>query len=205
MIAGRLVGSRSLAHNGAALLLAALVASPPVTAAPELSIEATPCAQQIRIRAKDVAIDDIVGGLAKAMDLRLVARTSLPEPITFDGTGTPEEVLKRLLHGKNLVIETRRKSACGPREVLATVWLLPSGQDGPARASASIPEASPEPHGTPTLRTGRQGGHPMTAAERKQMRQQWRQQQRDAASPSPDRVPEQDPRTSDEVPPADER
>ena len=138
------------ARSGAVFFaaLCALAAVPGAVEGRELSIEASACAKDIRIHAQDVPLQEIVGGLANAMGVKLVAKTSLPEPVTFDASGAPEEVLKRLLHGKNLVVETQPKAACGSREVLATIWLLPSGQDAVRPAEEARPTDAAPPRGS---------------------------------------------------------
>lgn len=182
------------------MFLAAATAAPGAACARELSIEATPCAKTIRIAAKDVPLEEIVGGLAKSMEVRLVAKTTLPEPVTFSGTGAPEELLKRLLHGKNLVVETKRKAECGAREVLSTVWLLPAGQDAPARGDgtpapeAGVPAQPARQADADRPRGNRRGGaHPMTDEERREMRRKWREGQLSGGS-------EEDPATSPPAP-----
>lgn len=127
-------------------LLAALVAGclpSGRAAAGELRIEGSPCAQAIHVRANEVPLEEIVKGVARALDLRLELRTPLPDPITADRQGPPEEVLTRLLRDRNVVLDTAPSARCGGRDVLHVVWVLPAGQDverPPAPAAAPLRE-----------------------------------------------------------------
>ena len=157
---------RGPALGGAALFLALAVPA----AARELTIDAAACAKTVRIHARDVPLQDIVSGLASAMGVQLVAKAQLPDPVSLDMSGAPEDVLKRLLRDKNLVVETRRKPECGAGEVLATIWLLPVGENA-ERAAA-------EPSKVRTPGSNRGGNRSMTDEERRQARRAWRDQQK---------------------------
>lgn len=165
-----------------AVLFGAILAIPGLAGARELQIDASPCAQEVRIHAQDVPIQEIVSALTNAMGVTLLAKTSLPDPVDFNGSGAPEDVLKRLLHDKNLVVETGRKPSCGARKVLAKVWLLPSGQKAPARPAAA-PESNIELPGQVEFRSNanplppkfrRRGGKLMTLDEKRQVTQKLR-------------------------------
>jgi hypothetical protein len=135
------------ARSGAVLFFGLCAAFASVADARELTIEASPCAERVRIHARDVPLQDVVSGLSAAMGVRLEARVQLQEPVSFDVSGAPEDVLKRILHGKNLVTETKAVAACGSREVLATIWLLPVGQEAarPRTDQPRIEKAGEQP------------------------------------------------------------
>ena len=187
--------------------MAFALAAGPALAEKELVVEASPCAKTVRIHARDVPTDEIVRSLTGAMGAKLVARTSLPQPVSFDGKGAPEELLKRLLRDQNLVMETGRKAACGSREVLSTVWLLPAGEAAPARgaaATAPLVQGSGEVQFAPVEQRplppkfGRRMGHPMNSQERQRVTREWREGKLDLdpatgklvpAQPAPDAAP----------------
>jgi hypothetical protein len=123
----------------AALFLAALL--PRAAAAQQLTVEAAPCAKTIRVQAQDVVLGQIVERVAQALEVRLEAKAELQEPVSFNASGTPEEVLTRLLRGRNLVLDANTAARCGGREVLTTIWVLPAGEDAPRTAAAQ-----PAPH-----------------------------------------------------------
>jgi hypothetical protein len=125
----RLIFGNGPARSGAVFFVGLCALSASIADARELTIEASPCAERIRIHAREVPLQEVVSGLSAAMGVRLVAQVQLQEPVSFDVSGTPEDVLKRILHGKNLVTETKAVAACGSRDVLATIWLLPVGQE----------------------------------------------------------------------------
>lgn len=126
-------------------LLAVVLAGcllPERVAAGDLHVEGRPCAQAIHVRADQVPLEDVVKGVARALDLRLELKTSLPDLVTVDRQGSPEEVLKRLLSDRNLVLDSAPSARCKGRDVLRVVWLLPAGQ-AVERPPAPAPAAAP--------------------------------------------------------------
>jgi hypothetical protein len=159
------------ARCGAVLFLSAIAS---IAQAGELTIDAAPCAEQIRIHARDVPLGDIVGQLSATMGVRLVARVQLPELVSLDVAGAPEDVLKRVLHGKNLVTESKSVAACGARQVLATIWLLPAGEEGksaPQTEEPRVEKAGEQPafrtydRNKGNARPARKAGRPRAAEE----------------------------------------
>lgn len=89
------------------------------------------------MRVDDVPLQDVVSGIARALGIRLESKVELTDPVTFDRTGTPEQVFKMLLKDRNLVLDSNPVANCGGRETLTTIWLLPAGQAAPARPPAA--------------------------------------------------------------------
>lgn len=112
--------------RAALALLFALLA--PGARAGELVVEAAPCAKSIKVRADHVPLGDVVADIATRLGIRVQARTPLPEVVSFNGSGPPEVVLKKLMAGRNLVLGSGNVVSCGGREVLTTMWLLPAGE-----------------------------------------------------------------------------
>lgn len=107
-----------------------------------VEVEGAPCAEVIRVRAHDATLGEVLAKVAGAMGFRLDAKVALAEKVTFDRKGPPERLLKSLLQGRNLVIQTDPVKACGGKEHITTVWVLPVGEDAPRRAAAPA-EAQP--------------------------------------------------------------
>jgi hypothetical protein len=127
-----------------------------------LTVDATRCASRIRIEADQVPLGDVLQRLSTDMGFRLVARTELTERVSRDLSGAPEDVLKRLMQGRNLVVDSNPDAKCGGRQTLTTIWVLPAGQavdraagapQGPVgveSTQASVPQQvrPPRPRGT---------------------------------------------------------
>lgn len=127
---------------------AALVFGLAVTASPagagSLVVDAEPCATRIRIDADQVPLGEVLERLSNVMGFRLVAKTSLVEPVSLSVVGTPEDVLKRLMQGRNLVVDSNPSKKCSGRTTPTTVWVLPAGEAGnrPAAPAAAAPPAA---------------------------------------------------------------
>lgn len=129
-------------------------------AAGAVEVEGARCADVIRVRAQDATLGEVLAKVAEAVGFRVDAKVELTEKVTLDRKGSPERLLKNLLQGRNLVIQTDPVKACGGKERVTTVWVLPVGEDAPRRAAAPS-QAQPA---TPAAQAS--GATPMRRHER---------------------------------------
>lgn len=148
-------------------------------AAGAVEVEGAPCAEVIRVRAQDATLGEVLAKVAGAVGFRVDAKVGLTEKVTLDRKGPPERLLKNLLQGRNLVIQTDPVKACGGKEHITTVWVLPAGQDAPPRAAApAASQDSPAPQAAGQLPPGSR--HPRPRGTRKNMSEaEWQQMKRD--------------------------
>ncbi len=125
----------------AAIIFGALMAA--VTHAGELAVSAAPCGKTIQVRAQDVPLGEVLKRIAESAQFRLDAKVPLADRVSVNRTGAPGEVLRHLLQGKNLVMQSDPDPACNGRQRINTVWVLPSGQDVAPAENAGI-AAGPE-------------------------------------------------------------
>lgn len=163
--------------KGAGAVMLCLVSGS--AAAGAVEVDAPRCAEVIRVRAQDAALGEVLARVAGAMGFRLDARVELTEKVTLDRKAPPERLLKNLLQGRNLVIHTDPSKACGGKERITTVWVLPVGQDASPRPAA--PAASPNrpaPQAAGQLPPGSR--HPRPRGTRKNMsEEEWQQMKKD--------------------------
>lgn len=117
------------------------------------------------------------------MGFRLVVKAALTERISHKLSGAPEDVLKRLMAGRNLVVDSNPARHCGGREVPTTVWVLPAGEShapggtGPASVPKTAPatEATGELAPRPAMPTRPRGTRKrMSEAEWQQMKKDYK-------------------------------
>jgi hypothetical protein len=132
-------------HNHAIALLFTGLLIPVAVQAQSLNLDAAPCAKTIRIDAQDVPLGEVLQRLSGSLDFRLHAKVELPEPVTIRRSDTPEALLKHLMQGRNLVMESAPNKKCAGRDTLATVWVLPAGEAVPRL------ESGPQPAGRPPV------------------------------------------------------
>lgn len=115
-----------------------------------IEVDAGRCANAIRVKAHDAPLADVLARMSDATGFRLDATVDLSERVTLDKKGPPERLLKNLLLGKNVVIQTAASAACGGQDRIQTVWILPAGQDAPRGVAPQRVETSPaeRPRGT---------------------------------------------------------
>jgi hypothetical protein len=147
--------------------------------AERLVVDAAPCAGRISIDAEQAPLADILQELAAKMGFRLVVRAPVTERISHTLAGTPEDVLKRLMQGRNLVIDSNPAKHCGGRQVPTTVWILPAGESSdPRDAAASAPAAGTA--AAPNLAETRPARPARPRGTRKRMsEEEWQQMKED--------------------------
>jgi hypothetical protein len=144
-----------------------------------VEVDAPRCGEVIHVRAQDAPLGEVLAKVAGAVGFRLDAKVELAGKVTLDRKGPPERLLKELLQGRNLVIHADPSKACGGKERITTVWVLPVGQDGPPRAAT--PGASPDasaPQAAGQLPPGSRNARPR--GTRKSMsEEEWQQMKQD--------------------------
>lgn len=112
--------------------------------AQSIEVNGAQCADRIQVRAQAARLGDVLQRLSDATGFRLAARTALDQPVSIDRTASLDALLKELGAGLNLVVQTTPSKACGGRQVVSDVWVLPAG-DAAAVASSARPRRSAEP------------------------------------------------------------
>jgi len=147
-------------------------------AAGTVEVEGGRCAEEIHIRAHDAPLAEVLAKASTAMGFRVDAKVDLAERVTLDRKGPPERLLKSLLQDRNLVIQTDPSKACGGKERITTVWILPTGQDVPRREApapaAPLDAAAAEPGSGPRELRPRGTRKNMTDKEWQQMKRDYR-------------------------------
>lgn len=116
-----------MALKHAPCIALALALTPAASPAGDLVVDAQPCAKTIHVRATAVPLQDVLSGLAGAMHFKLHIQAELGEAVTLDREASPETLIKDLMRGHNLVLDTNPAKACDGRQTIATVWILPAG------------------------------------------------------------------------------
>lgn len=119
--------------RSASLAALFLVIAPAAVAAGDLLVEAKPCAATVRVKATDVPIEEVLARLSTELKFTLTLKAPLKAPVSLDRTDTAENLIKDLMRGHNLVLDTKPLAACKGREGIAKVWVLPAGQAVEAR------------------------------------------------------------------------
>jgi hypothetical protein len=145
-----------------------------------VEVEAARCAESIHIRAQDASLGEVLDQTASALGFRLDAKVDLTEKVTLDRKGPPERLLKSLLQGRNLVIQTDPSKACNGKDRITTVWVLPAGEDAPRPAAAP---ATPATQATVPATQLPGSTHARPRGTRKRMsEEEWQQLKKDYAA-----------------------
>ena len=102
-----------------------------------VQVDAARCADVVTIKADDAPLGEVLQKAAAAMGFRLDAKVELAEKVTVDRKGPPDRVLKQLMAGRNLVMQSDPDPKCGGKDRITTVWILPAGKDAPHRPAAA--------------------------------------------------------------------
>ena len=103
-----------------------------------VSVSGGACGADITVRAQAAPLSEVLRQVAKGTGAQLSEKVVLADRVTFELTGTPESVLKRLMANRNLVLETGEAKGCRGRQTVTKIWVLPAGED---RVRASAPAA----------------------------------------------------------------
>lgn len=118
------------------------LASPATLSAPVVELEGGPCAKTVRLRATEAPLGEVLQKLADTLGFQLKAKVKLTEAVSLDRNDSPELLLKHLMRGNNLVLQTGPSAACAGQSVVTNVWVLPVGEEGPTLANS---DTSPLP------------------------------------------------------------
>jgi hypothetical protein len=129
------------------------------------------CGADVTVHAQDASLSEVLRQFAKGTGAQLSEKVLLADRVSLDLTGPPESVLKRLMQGHNLVVETGKARGCRGRESVTKIWVLPAGEDS-ARASTAPPKL-------------RGSGKGMTPEEWRRARREERAKKASAEQPNP--------------------
>ena len=141
-----------------ALATIACVTHSQIASAGEVRVAGGACSANVRIEAHDANVSQILARLAAAAGFTLTFKSQSDPRIDFDDSGDVATLVAHLLAGGNVTIVTAPVAACGGRERVTTVWVLPDGTKTAApgtpshgdpsaarKAEAKVPDAPVDP------------------------------------------------------------
>jgi len=109
-----------------------------------IHVDGAQCSDRIHVRAQAARLGDVLQRLSDKTHFRFVAKTTLEQPVTIDRRASLDALLKELGAGLNVIVQTTGTKACGGRQVVSDVWVLPAG-NAAAVASSAPPRRSDVP------------------------------------------------------------
>jgi hypothetical protein len=124
-------------------LAAISCASHPLARADDIRVDGDTCSAHLRVEAHDARLSDVLARLAAAAGFTLTFKSQSDPRIDFSGSGDAATLIARLVAGGNVTIVTGPAAACGGRERVTTVWVLPGGaKTAAASASSRVPASA---------------------------------------------------------------
>lgn len=110
----------------------------PAISGDSLEVTADRCGE-IRVRAENVPVTEVLEAMSEAAGFRLVSGVSLEAPVSLDRTTTLEILLEELLEGLSTTTIRRDRAQCENGPVIASLWIHPEGD-----ANASLDQQAEE-------------------------------------------------------------
>lgn len=106
----------------------------------EIRVDASPCVQEITVRANDALVSDVLKRMADKMQFTLKFDPASDQRVSIQRTATIDVMLHDLLNGKNFMQLNDVRAECDGKIATTQVWVLPRGEAVPYLTYEPEPE-----------------------------------------------------------------